>query len=166
MMNSCLCWSVLLSIVVSRHSTVLRADDSVHLRVSESGRFLVRQDGSGVFPVADTAWAIAWRLNRGQVWLLHAVVCPFRQAHCASPASQAYRRTSRRDTLCVKACPQKLLEFELHSGKRLPKVVWRCCPRARFVKVAREEHGRTQIERETTAEIVGEHVRQFRAHVI
>jgi len=35
--------------------------------VSKNGRFLVRQDGSAFFPVADTAWAIAWNLDRTQV---------------------------------------------------------------------------------------------------
>ena len=37
------------------------------LRVSANGRFLVRPDGSPFFPVADTAWAIAWRLDRRKV---------------------------------------------------------------------------------------------------
>ncbi len=37
------------------------------LRVSENGRFLARGDGSPFFPIADTAWEIAWRLDRSQV---------------------------------------------------------------------------------------------------
>ncbi|NOY80131.1 MAG: DUF4038 domain-containing protein [Kiritimatiellaeota bacterium] len=37
------------------------------LRVSENGRFLVRADGSPFFALADTAWEIAWRLDRGEV---------------------------------------------------------------------------------------------------
>ena len=40
---------------------------SAGLRVSENGRFLVHQDGSVFFPVADTAWAIGWRLDRDEV---------------------------------------------------------------------------------------------------
>jgi len=38
-----------------------------NLRVSENGRFLVRGDGSPFFPLADTAWEIAWRLDRAEV---------------------------------------------------------------------------------------------------
>ena len=34
------------------------------LRISENGRFVVQEDGSAFFPVADTAWAIAWRTTR------------------------------------------------------------------------------------------------------
>ncbi len=37
------------------------------LRVSDNGRFLVHLDGSPFFPLADTAWEIAWRLDRGEV---------------------------------------------------------------------------------------------------
>lgn len=37
------------------------------LRVSENGRFLVREDGSAFFPLADTAWELPWRLNRSEV---------------------------------------------------------------------------------------------------
>ncbi len=37
------------------------------LRVSANGRFLVHADGSAFFPVADTAWEIAWRLDRREV---------------------------------------------------------------------------------------------------
>jgi Protein of unknown function (DUF4038)/Putative collagen-binding domain of a collagenase len=66
MKKSCLNWIVLLGIFVVPHSAVLRADDLGNLHVSENGRFLVRDDGSGIFPVADTAWAIAWKLDRGQ----------------------------------------------------------------------------------------------------
>jgi Protein of unknown function (DUF4038)/Putative collagen-binding domain of a collagenase len=44
-----------------------RADSLDELRVSKNGRFLVREDGSGFFPIADTAWSIAWRLTRNEV---------------------------------------------------------------------------------------------------
>ncbi len=37
------------------------------LRVSSNGRFLIHSDGSPFFPLADTAWAIAWNLDRDQV---------------------------------------------------------------------------------------------------
>jgi len=45
----------------------LQAVEPPALRVSENGRFLVLEDGSAFFPVADTAWAIAWRLDRREV---------------------------------------------------------------------------------------------------
>ncbi len=66
-MKRCLIWTVLLSIVYFTNTTELRADKLIDLRVSENGRFLVRKDGSGFSPVADTAWPIAWRLNRSKV---------------------------------------------------------------------------------------------------
>jgi hypothetical protein len=37
------------------------------LEVSENGRFLVRPDGTPIFPLADTAWALTWKLNREEV---------------------------------------------------------------------------------------------------
>ena len=43
------------------------ADSLGELRVSENGRFLVHEDGSGFFPIADTAWAIAWYSTRDLV---------------------------------------------------------------------------------------------------
>jgi Protein of unknown function (DUF4038)/Putative collagen-binding domain of a collagenase len=67
MMRSFVCCLVLLSIYGFPGSAVLRAGDLVGLQVSENGRYLVRHDGSGFFPVADTAWAIGWRLTRGEV---------------------------------------------------------------------------------------------------
>jgi len=42
----------------------LAAGETVRLRVSDNGRFLVRADGSPFFPLADTAWEMAWRLDR------------------------------------------------------------------------------------------------------
>ncbi|MCK4293750.1 MAG: DUF4038 domain-containing protein, partial [Planctomycetes bacterium] len=57
----------LLSVIYFTNTTELLADKPSDLRVSENGRFLVRKDGSGFFALADTAWAIAWRLNRGEV---------------------------------------------------------------------------------------------------
>ena len=67
MMKSCLSFLVLLCMFGTPDSTKLRADDLANLQVSKNGRFLVRQDGSAFFPVADTAWAIAWNLDRTQV---------------------------------------------------------------------------------------------------
>jgi hypothetical protein len=66
-MRHYLVWTALLATVCFTYTTALAADKLSGLRVSESGRFLVRKDGSGFFPLADTAWAIAWRLNRGEV---------------------------------------------------------------------------------------------------
>jgi Protein of unknown function (DUF4038)/Putative collagen-binding domain of a collagenase len=67
MVKSCGIWVVLLCTLAFVNSANLQADDSINLQVSENGRFLVRGDGTGFFPVADTAWAIAWKLNRNQV---------------------------------------------------------------------------------------------------
>ncbi len=66
-MKSCLIWIVLLSTIYFANTTELWADNLIDLRVSENGRFLVHKDGSGFFPIADTAWAIAWKLNRSEV---------------------------------------------------------------------------------------------------
>jgi Protein of unknown function (DUF4038)/Putative collagen-binding domain of a collagenase len=66
-MKNCLIWCVFVCTIYATNTTELLADRLNDLRVSENGRFLVRQDGSGIFPVADTAWAIAWKLNRSQV---------------------------------------------------------------------------------------------------
>jgi hypothetical protein len=59
-------WAVLATICFT-NTTELLTDKLSDLRVSENGRFLVRKDGSGFFPLADTAWAIAWRLDRDEV---------------------------------------------------------------------------------------------------
>jgi hypothetical protein len=67
MMKSCLSCLALLGIFGLTYSAKLRADDLVNLRVSKNGRFLVYGDDVGFFPVADTAWRIAWRLKREQV---------------------------------------------------------------------------------------------------
>jgi len=67
MMRNYLIGIVLLGIVYFINITELRADKLIDLHVSENGRFLVREDGSGFFPLADTAWAIAWELNRSEV---------------------------------------------------------------------------------------------------
>lgn len=45
----------------------VRAEDTIDLKVSDNGRFLVRADGSAFFPIADTAWGMAWRLTREEV---------------------------------------------------------------------------------------------------
>ena len=66
-MRDYLVWTVLLATICLTNTTELSAGKLSDLRVSENGRFLVRKDGSGFFPLADTAWAIAWRLNRGEV---------------------------------------------------------------------------------------------------
>lgn len=66
-MKSCLLCLVLLVMLGLPDSGKLGADDFASLRVSENGRFLVQEDGSGFFPVADTAWAIGWQLKRDQV---------------------------------------------------------------------------------------------------
>jgi len=62
-----LIWAALLATICFTNTTELLAANLIDLRVSENGRFLVREDGSGFFPLADTAWTIAWRLNRGEV---------------------------------------------------------------------------------------------------
>lgn len=59
--------SILLSIATFLTTTQLWAEDKIDLRVSENGRFLLHGDGSAFFPIADTAWAIAWRLTREEV---------------------------------------------------------------------------------------------------
>lgn len=67
-MKRCLIWIVLLSTIYFTNTTTeALAEKLSELRVSENGRFLIRKDGSGFFPLADTAWAIAWRLNRSEV---------------------------------------------------------------------------------------------------
>ena len=66
-MRHYLAWTALAAAICFTSATALPADKLSDLRVSENGRFLVRKDGSGFFPLADTAWAIAWRLNRGEV---------------------------------------------------------------------------------------------------
>lgn len=37
------------------------------VRISDNGHYLVYRDGTPFFPVADTAWALAWRLDREAV---------------------------------------------------------------------------------------------------
>jgi len=37
------------------------------LTISQNSRFLMRKDGKPFFPIADTAWKIAWKLNKSQV---------------------------------------------------------------------------------------------------
>jgi hypothetical protein len=66
-MKSCLIWTVLLSTIGFTNGTELRAAKLHGLRVSGNGRFLILEDGSGFFPIADTAWAIAWKLNHSEV---------------------------------------------------------------------------------------------------
>jgi hypothetical protein len=66
-MRHYLVWITLAAIICFTNTTELLAGKLSDLRVSENGRFLVRKDGSGLFPLADTAWAIAWRLDRGEV---------------------------------------------------------------------------------------------------
>jgi hypothetical protein len=51
-----LIWIALLSVIFLTNTTELQADKLGELRVSENGRFLIRKDGSGFFPLADTAW--------------------------------------------------------------------------------------------------------------
>ncbi len=67
MMKSCLSVVVVFLILRFSVSAQLSAAEPANLRVSENGRFLVREDGSAFFPVADTAWAMGWKLNRDQV---------------------------------------------------------------------------------------------------
>jgi len=49
------------------NSTNLIAENMNSLHVSKNGRFLVHKNNSKFFPVADTAWKIAWKLNRDEV---------------------------------------------------------------------------------------------------
>ena len=59
--------AALLATICLTNTTALAADKLSALRVSRNGRYLVREDGSGFFPLADTTWAIAWKLNRDEV---------------------------------------------------------------------------------------------------
>lgn len=67
MIKSSVIWVLLLTLLGSPVSEKLRADDLGKLRVSENGRFLIQSNGRPFFAVADTAWAIAWRLKREEV---------------------------------------------------------------------------------------------------
>lgn len=58
---------LLVTFYLTNTTTELQAGKLSGLQLTKSGRFLVRKDGWAFFPVADTAWAIAWRLNRGEV---------------------------------------------------------------------------------------------------
>jgi len=67
-MKHYLVWIVLLAVICLTNTTELSAGKLSSLRISENNRFLIRKDdGSGFFPLADTAWAIAWKLNRNEV---------------------------------------------------------------------------------------------------
>tara|TARA_R110001592_G_scaffold154495_1_gene383462 strand:+ start:394 stop:1929 length:1536 start_codon:yes stop_codon:yes gene_type:complete len=59
--------SIVVALLVFTTGTQIQAEELNDLRVSENGRYLVHADGTGFFPVADTAWAIAWRLTREEV---------------------------------------------------------------------------------------------------
>jgi len=60
-LNALLCFAMLTT------STGLCAENPNGLQVSENGRFLVHRDGSAFFPIADTAWALGWKLTRDEV---------------------------------------------------------------------------------------------------
>ena len=63
-----LIWIVLLTTIYFTNTTTeALAEKLSELRVSENNRFLIRKDGSGFFPVADTAWKLAWELKRSEV---------------------------------------------------------------------------------------------------
>ena len=66
-MKSCLIFVVLASTVYFVDTSELWAEELTGLRVSKNGRFLVRDDGSGFFPIADTVWGIAWESDRSEV---------------------------------------------------------------------------------------------------
>jgi len=66
-MRHYLVWTALLATICFTNTTELLAEKLSDLRVSENGRFLVHKDGSGFFPIADTAWAIGWKLTRTEV---------------------------------------------------------------------------------------------------
>lgn len=66
-MRHYLVWTALLATICFTNTTELLADKLSDLRASENGRFLVHKDGSGFFPIADTAWAIGWKLTRDEV---------------------------------------------------------------------------------------------------
>jgi len=66
-MRHYLVWTALLATICFANTTALAADKLSDLRVSENGRFLIHKDGSGFFPIADTAWAIGWKLTRAEV---------------------------------------------------------------------------------------------------
>ena len=68
-----LVFGLLLSVVFLTSESQLWAENVNDLHASGNGRFLVHRDGSGFFPIADTAWAIAWRLTRNEVehYLVH-----------------------------------------------------------------------------------------------
>ena len=60
------CTALLATLCLTK-TTELSAGKLSDLRVSENGRFLVRKDGAGFFPIADTAWLITSVLNRDEV---------------------------------------------------------------------------------------------------
>ncbi len=66
-MKHYLVWTTLLAVICFTNTTELSAGKLSDLRVSENGRFLVRKDGAGFFPIADTAWLITSVLNRDEV---------------------------------------------------------------------------------------------------
>ena len=66
-MKSYLIFVVFLSVVCFGQVTELRGEGVSKLGVSANGRFLVRKDGTAFFPVADTAWKLAWELKRSEV---------------------------------------------------------------------------------------------------
>ena len=60
-------WWIVLTFLAGLSGKSLLSQELADLRVSENGRFLVDQEGTGIFPLVDTAWAIAWQLDRGEV---------------------------------------------------------------------------------------------------
>lgn len=57
----------LLSVTFALAGAHIWADDADELRVSANGRHLLQRDGAAFFPIADTAWAITWKLSREDV---------------------------------------------------------------------------------------------------
>ncbi len=66
-MKNLLAFIVLLNSLLLINSTNLMAENMNSLHVSKNGRFLIHKDNSKFFPLVDTAWKIAWRLNRDEV---------------------------------------------------------------------------------------------------
>ena len=63
----CRAKGLLLTMLFLAAAPHLPAENLGSLNVSENGRFLVREDGTGFFPIADTAWVMVWKTTREKV---------------------------------------------------------------------------------------------------
>ncbi len=67
MMKTYLFGSLVFGLILFVFAENVSAQELDSLQVSRNGRFLVHSDETPFFPLADTAWAITWNLNRDQV---------------------------------------------------------------------------------------------------